>query len=100
MTIKNAINRIENLLPEIISTKAAIKKQHGMNETYFPEMLPDAVVFPKDTKEVSEILKICHEEKCPVVAWGTGTSLEGNALAEKGGVSLDMINMIGGECDR
>ena len=93
MTIKNAINRIENLLPESISTKAAIKKQHGMNETYFPEMLPDAVVFPKDTKEVSEILKICHEEKCPVVAWGTGTSLEGNALAEKGGVSLDMINM-------
>ena len=38
-------------------------------------------------------MKICHEEECPIVAWGTGTSLEGNALAERGGISLDMMNM-------
>ena len=93
MTIKNAIKRIEKLLPERISTKAAVREQHGTNETYFPEMVPDAVVFVNDTQEVSLILEICHEEECPIVAWGTGTSLEGNALARRGGISLDMMNM-------
>ena len=93
MTIRNAVHRIEELWPESISTKMVIREQHGANETYFPEIVPDAVVFVKNTKEVSEILKICHEEECPIVAWGTGTSLEGNALAERGGISLDMMNM-------
>ena len=93
MTIRNAVRRIEELWPESISTKMVIRKQHGANETYFPEILPDAVVFANNTNEVSEILKICHEEECPIVAWGTGTSLEGNALAERGGISLDMMNM-------
>ena len=93
MSIKNAIKKIANLLPNCISTKSSIRKQHGTNETYFPEMIPDAVVFVNNTQEVSTILKICHEEECPIVAWGTGTSLEGNALARRGGISLDMMNM-------
>ena len=59
MTIKNAIKRIEKLIPERISTKAAVRVQHGTNETYFPEMVPDAVVFVNDTQEVSLILKTC-----------------------------------------
>ncbi len=93
MTIRNAIHRIEELFPGSISTKTVNRKQHGTNETYFPEILPDAVFYAKNTKEISKIVKICHEEECPLVAWGTGTSLEGNALAKRGGISLDMMSM-------
>ena len=93
MTIKNAIKRIEKVLGDRISTGISIRKQHGTNETYFPEMLPDAVVFVKNSKEVSDVVKICNNEECPVVAWGTGTSLEGNALAKRGGISINMMNM-------
>ncbi|MDG2355615.1 MAG: FAD-linked oxidase C-terminal domain-containing protein [Paracoccaceae bacterium] len=93
MTIENAIHRINQLLPNSISIQGTIRKQHGTNETYFPEMLPDAVVFAKSAQEVSTVTRICHEEECPLVAWGTGTSLEGNALAKRGGICLDMMQM-------
>ena len=93
MTIQNAINKLENILGDRLSTKFLIRQQHGTNETYFPEMLPDAVAFVNSTEEVSNIAFICNEEECPIVAWGTGTSLEGNALAHRGGISINMMNM-------
>ena len=83
MTIQNAINKIEKILGDRLSTRFSIRQQHGTNETYFPEILPDAVAFVNSTEEVSNIAFICNEEECPIVAWGTGTSLEGNALAHR-----------------
>ncbi|MEP3347538.1 MAG: FAD-linked oxidase C-terminal domain-containing protein [Litoreibacter sp.] len=41
---------------------------------------PLCVVLPSSTREVSEALKICHEENVPVVPRGAGTSLAGGAL--------------------
>ena len=93
MTIQNAINKIEKILGDRLSTRFSIRQQHGTNETYFPEILPDAVAFVNSTEEVSNIAFICNEEECPIVAWGTGTSLEGNALAHRGGISINMMNM-------
>ena len=93
MTIQNAINKIEKILGDRLSTRFSIRQQHGTNETYFPEILPDAVAFVNSTEEVSKIAFICNEEECPIVAWGTGTSLEGNALAHRGGISINMMNM-------
>jgi D-lactate dehydrogenase (cytochrome) len=51
------------------------------------------VAFPNDTAEVSAIVKICHAHGCPVVPWGVGTSLEGHALAIRGGITISMTNM-------
>ena len=51
------------------------------------------MAFVNSTEEVSNIAFICNEEECPIVAWGTGTSLEGNALAHRGGISINMMNM-------
>ena len=41
---------------------------------------PMAAVLPTTTKEVSGVLRICHEEGVPVVPRGSGTSLAGGAL--------------------
>lgn len=41
---------------------------------------PLCAVLPSSTKEVSEVLKICHDENVPVVPRGSGTSLAGGAL--------------------
>jgi glycolate oxidase len=41
---------------------------------------PLVAVLPSSTKEVSDVLKICHEEGVPVVPRGSGTSLAGGAL--------------------
>ena len=93
MTIKVAINLIKNILGERLSESKPILKQHGANEAYFPEILPNAVAYVNSTQEISKIAKICNENDCPVIPWGTGTSLEGHALAVRGGIILNMLNM-------
>ena len=58
-----------------------------------PKMLPNAVAFPHNTLEVSEVVKICEKYYCPIIPWGVGTSLEGHALALHGGITLNMSEM-------
>ncbi|TYO91544.1 FAD-binding oxidoreductase [Oceanicella actignis] len=93
MSIENAIERLEAMLGPRLSTAAAIREHHGRNETYYPVTPPDAVAFPETTEEVAAIVRLCAEERCPIVPWGVGTSLEGHALAFEGGLSLDMSRM-------
>ena len=93
MTIETAIEALQVLLSDRLGTSGAILRQHGENEAYHPITPPDAVAFPLNTTEVSEIVKICAAHGCPVVAYGTGTSLEGHQLAVEGGLSLDMNRM-------
>ena len=76
-----------------LSLSMSGRRQYGQNETYYKEMLPDAVAYPKDENEVSEILQVCNNSKCPIIPWGTGTSLEGNSIPLNGGVTLSFENM-------
>ncbi len=93
MGIETAINQLRNLLQDRLVTTQAILDQHGQNEAYFPVTPPDAVAYPLDTSEVSQIIKICAAQSCPVIAYGTGTSLEGHQLAFRGGISINMQKM-------
>jgi len=52
--------------------------------------LPDVVVFPADSQEVSGILRIAHEKKIPVVPRGSGSGMSGGSLAVKGGIMMNM----------
>ncbi|MCM3668310.1 glycolate oxidase subunit GlcD [Mesobacillus maritimus] len=55
-----------------------------------PDMqaLPDAVLSPRNTKEVSEIVKLCNEHKIPIVPRGSGSNLCGGTCPIEGGVVL------------
>jgi D-lactate dehydrogenase (cytochrome) len=55
--------------------------------------LPDYVAYARTTDEVAAAVRLCAAHRCPVVAWGAGTSLEGNALAIQGGLCLDLSTM-------
>lgn len=55
--------------------------------------LPEAVVLPASTKEVSELVKVCYEHGVPLVARGAGTGLSGGAVAEHGGVVIALTRM-------
>jgi D-lactate dehydrogenase (cytochrome) len=74
-------------------TSLAVRQQHGHTLTWIANQAPDAVVFPQSTEEVSEIVKLCAAHGVPVIAFGTGTSLEGHVNAPFGGVSIDMSQM-------
>lgn len=54
---------------------------------------PLAVALPSTTKEVSDILKICHEEGVPVVPRGSGTSLAGGAMPTADSLILGVSRM-------
>lgn len=56
-------------------------------------VLVQVIVHPESTGDVSKVLQLCHEFGVPVVAFGGGTSLEGQTMASQGGVSLDMNSM-------
>ena len=93
MTIDAAVTELASFLgPRLTQSKSDLDI-HGRSETYFPLTLPDAVAYPENTNEVSEIVKICARHGCPVVAWGAGTSLEGHALAVQGGICVDFSRM-------
>ncbi|HTV46197.1 MAG TPA: FAD-linked oxidase C-terminal domain-containing protein [Stellaceae bacterium] len=87
------VARLRHLLGDRVSTASAICAQHGRDESYHPAHAPDAVAFPQTTEEVAAIVKLCAEHRTPVIAFGTGTSLEGHVAALAGGVSIDMTRM-------
>ena len=49
---------------------------------------PDAVVFPRDEADISEILKYCNEHKIIIVPRGAGSGFTGGALPSSGGIVL------------
>lgn len=52
--------------------------------------MPDIVAFPRNTKEVSEILKIANEFRVPVVPWGGGSGTQGGTIPLFGGIIVDL----------
>jgi len=80
-------------LGDRLSTSAAVCAQHGKDESYHAPHAPDAVAFARDTPEVAAIVSLCAKYKTPVIAFGTGTSLEGHVAALFGGVCIDLSQM-------
>lgn len=76
-----------------VETGQALREQHGHTTTWLRNQPPDAVIFPKSTEEVQDIVRICAAHKVPIIAFGTGTSLEGHVNAPVGGISLDFSQM-------
>ena len=74
-------------------TSRAVCEQHGNTTTCIANEPPDAVVFPQSTSDVQDIVGICATRGVPVIAFGTGTSLEGHVNAPFGGVSIDFRDM-------
>lgn len=92
-TIESALPELVALLGERLSTSAAIREHHGHDESGFKTVPPDAVAFVQSTEEVSEIMQICARHKVPVIAYGTGTAIEGHVQALHGGVCIDLGQM-------
>jgi D-lactate dehydrogenase (cytochrome) len=78
---------------DAFQTSEAVRLQHGSSETHFATMLPDGVVFAESTQDVVDLVKLCAASRVPVVPFGAGTSIEGNASPVHGGISLDLSRM-------
>ena len=55
--------------------------------------LPDAVVWPGSTEEVSRVLAAANDRGVPVTPWSGGSSLEGNPVPVDAGIVLNTYEM-------
>jgi D-lactate dehydrogenase (cytochrome) len=104
-TITNNLNRVEpkavaaaiEMLAarfgNLLVTSQAVRQHHGHTTTWLKSQPPDAVVFPQEARDVQDTVRICARHGVPVIAYGTGTSLEGQVNAPFGGVCIDFRDM-------
>ena len=71
-------------------TSNAVREQHGHTTTWLANQPPDGVVLAQDTADIQHVVRICAANRIPVIAFGTGTSLEGQVNAPAGGICIDL----------
>ncbi len=74
-------------------TSQAVRDQHAHTTTWLAPQPPDAVVMAQETADIQDVVRICAKHGVPVIAFGTGTSLEGQVNAPAGGVCIDLRDM-------
>ena len=76
-----------------LSTNTAVCEQHGHTMTWLANQPPDAVLTVQDKQDVAAAVEICNQHHMPVIAFGIGSSLEGQLNAPFGGLCIDMHAM-------
>ncbi|WP_170440171.1 FAD-linked oxidase C-terminal domain-containing protein [Ruegeria arenilitoris] len=90
----SVLARLRQVLPEdaIIADPSETRAYECDALTAY-KCAPMIAVLPSSTQEVSDILRICHDEGVPVVPRGAGTSLAGGALPTADCVILGVARM-------
>jgi D-lactate dehydrogenase (cytochrome) len=91
--IETTIGHLRHLLGDRLSITETVLQQHGRGESWHPTQAPDAVCFAESNEEVAQIVRRCAENGVPIIAYGTGTSLEGQVQAVHGGICIDLSQM-------
>ncbi|CCH42065.1 putative D-lactate dehydrogenase, mitochondrial [Wickerhamomyces ciferrii] len=93
--LKKAFQEIEQYLGPEFVTRADSEIENHTDSYYqthhpLPGQRPKLIVYPKDTEQVSGVLKISHKYKVPIVPFSGGTSLEGQFIASRSGITIDL----------
>ncbi|CAM3037128.1 FAD-linked oxidase C-terminal domain-containing protein [Paenibacillus sediminis] len=66
---------------------------YSYDATPLLQAMPDGVIFPSSTEEVSAIIKVCAEHRIPVIGRGAGSNLCGGTIPMQGGLIIVMTRM-------
>lgn len=88
-----AIDALKATFGSALSTNLTVRTQHAHTTSYLTVQPPDAVLTVSNKQQISQAVKICNDHKMPVIAFGTGSSLEGQLNAPHGGLCIDMSQM-------
>ena len=91
--IKTVCGILTQRFGDRLNTRLSVCEHHGHTTTWIANQPPDAVISPRKTEEVSAIVSICADHAVPVIPFGTGTSLEGQVNAPRGGICIDFSEM-------
>ena len=74
--------------PGNLKSRSSTEWSVAPSETY-----ASFILFPLNTRQVSEIMKICTRHRIPVTGFSGGTSLDGALASTRGGVCVDFSRM-------
>lgn len=87
------LDELSTLLGSRFSTASSVREHHGSDISALDPMPPQAVAFANSQAEVVSICQACYRHDVPMIAYGSGTSLEGWLHASHGGVCIDVSGM-------
>jgi D-lactate dehydrogenase (cytochrome) len=87
------IERLETTFGARFSVADSVREQHGRDESPYPPLPPDAVVYVHTTEEAAALVQLAMQFRVPLIPYGVGSSLEGHLLALEGGISVDLSQM-------
>ncbi|NNL74053.1 MAG: FAD-binding protein, partial [Silicimonas sp.] len=91
--IETVLGILKQRFGDRFQTGRSVREQHGHTTTWIANQPPDAVVFAQSTEDVAETVRVAADHKVPIIAFGTGTSLEGHVNAPGGGICIDLSRM-------
>jgi glycolate oxidase len=92
--MKELIKKLADIVgSRFVSAAAEERYIYSMDQGTMPPSEPDAVVMPRNTEEVRQVILLANELKTPVVPMGGGLVLSGLTRALKGGIIVDMKRM-------
>ncbi|MEA1980619.1 MAG: FAD-binding oxidoreductase, partial [candidate division Zixibacteria bacterium] len=88
------IEQLKSIIPsEQYSDHADSLEVASKDESTLEKVIPKAVVWAKNSKEIIEIVKLCFDNKTPITTRGSGSALEGSTIPDKDGIVLDLSQM-------
>lgn len=91
-TNKKAYDELYKLLHDRISIDSTDILQYGKPQySYHTQSYPSAICTVESTNEISTLVKICNKYDIAIIAYGSGTSLEGHTSSESIDSNRDSI---------
>ncbi|NWE41115.1 FAD-binding protein [Pseudomonas yamanorum] len=90
---QSLLDELSQLLGNRFSTSASVREHHGSDISALDPMPPDGVAYANSLDDIVAISTACYRHDVPMIAYGSGTSLEGWLQASHGGISIDVSGM-------
>src|SRR6201994_3579014 len=82
--LASALEKLAARFGNRLITSQAVREQHAHTTTWLKPQPPDAVLMAQETPDIQDTVRICADHGVPIIAFGTGTSLEGHINAPGG----------------
>ena len=84
---------LASLLGSDITSRDPVRLEENSRDKWFASHLPDVVVTPMCTEQVSQLLRFANERGIPVTARGAGYGYVGGCVPVNGGIALSLAGM-------
>ena len=94
MSAADLATKLSNLVgSDVVRSDAVSLQAYSRDATPMFEGLPEVIVAPRNTAEVSKIVKYAHDTNTPIIARGAGSNLCAATVPLNGGIVMSMTKM-------